>query len=637
VSATATPAPPRRPSPDPAAPLVRARGLTVDLGGRRVLDGLDLDVRPGTVHALLGPNGAGKTTTVRVLTTLLRPDAGVATVAGHDVVKDPEGVRRAIGLSGQYAAVDEHLSGHENLTMFGRLYGLSRPDARARADELLRRFRLDDVGPRRAGTYSGGMRRRLDLAGALVARPSVVVLDEPTTGLDPRSRLEMWDVISELLDDGVAVLLTTQYLEEADRLADTITVIDGGRVIARGTAEHLKRRVGGSRLELTMADRAGLEAAREALRAVGLNDPDVNPDALRAAVAIDGGNHTMLDALRRLHDRGVGAEDFALTTSTLDDVFLSLTGRSPEEAVAEPEALQDRVAVAPDAPRPAETPPAVVTDDDHGRGPAAVAGVRSALRDGAILCGRNLRHVVRIPGRVVTGLVQPVMFVLLFAYVFGGSLGGAAYREFLVAGIIAQTMVFNSSFTTVGLANDLQRGIVERFRSLPISPLALILGRTTADMVVGAVTLLVVSLCGLAIGWAPTTGVLDVVAAYGLALLFGFAMAWIGATVGLLARSVEVAQSAGLIWLFPVSLVSSAFVSVEGMPGVLRTIAEWNPVSAVAHALRELFGNPVPASLPQPDGWPAQNAVLYAVLSSVVILAVFLPIAMRRYRHLTAG
>ncbi|WP_188780074.1 ATP-binding cassette domain-containing protein [Marmoricola endophyticus] len=314
-----------------SAPAVRAEGLVKVLGGRRVVDGVDLEVPAGTVHALLGPNGAGKTTTVRLVTTLLRPDEGTAVVAGHDVRSAPDAARASLGLSGQYSAVDERLSGYENLQMLGRLYGLSRPASRDRANELLERFRLDDIGPRRVGAYSGGMKRRLDLAAALVARPQVVVLDEPTTGLDPRSRLDMWGVIEDLLTDGVAVLLTTQYLEEADRLADIITVIDEGRIIARGTSTELKDRVQGSRLEVQVDPDSSLETAAAALRRSGTGDSSVDERTRRVEVAVDGGPSVAMRALRALEDDGVTLTDVALHRSTLDDVFLALTGHPPAE------------------------------------------------------------------------------------------------------------------------------------------------------------------------------------------------------------------------------------------------------------------------------------------------------------------
>jgi ABC-2 type transport system ATP-binding protein len=310
---------------------VRAEALVKTFGSTRALDGVDLEISTGTVLGLLGPNGAGKTTTVRILTTLLKPDSGKAWVAGHDVLQDPQAVRRSIGLSGQYAAVDENLTGYENLWMVARLYGMNRSDSASRARELLDRFRLDEAADRPAKTYSGGMRRRLDLAGALIAEPAVVVLDEPTTGLDPRGRLETWEVIGELVAEGATVLLTTQYLEEADRLADTILVIDHGRVIATGTADQLKTQAGSEQLEITVAEPSEVELVKKVLVDVGSTDPVVDDKAHRVQVHVETGPKALVEALRRLDAESVTVLDVALHRPTLDDVFLALTGHVAEE------------------------------------------------------------------------------------------------------------------------------------------------------------------------------------------------------------------------------------------------------------------------------------------------------------------
>ena len=320
------------PEPDSA---VQVRGLVKTYGSTRALDGVDLDIPAGRVLGLLGPNGAGKTTTVRILTTLLRPDSGEAHVAGYDVLTQPDEVRQRIGLSGQYAAVDENLTGFENLYMVGRLYGRRKSAARSRARELLARFALEEAADRPAKGYSGGMRRRLDLAGALVAEPTVVVLDEPTTGLDPGGRLDTWGVIKELVADGTTVLLTTQYLEEADQLADSIVVIDHGRVIARGTADELKAQIGGERLELVVASAADLPATLEVLREVGTGEPSGDDHTRRAEIFVDTGPKALIEALRRLDGQGIAVQDVALHRPTLDDVFLSLTGHGAESAPAE--------------------------------------------------------------------------------------------------------------------------------------------------------------------------------------------------------------------------------------------------------------------------------------------------------------
>ncbi len=310
---------------------IEATGLTKTYGTVRALRGIDLAVPAGSVLGVLGPNGAGKTTAVRILSTLIRPDAGRASVAGVDVVADPLEVRSRIGVAGQYAAVDEYLSGRENLEMIGRLYHLGGAAARTRATELLRDFRLDDAADRPAKTYSGGMRRRLDLAGALVKRPSVVFLDEPTTGLDPRSRGDMWEVIRELVGSGTTALLTTQYLEEADYLADDIVVIDQGEIIAQGTADHLKAQVGGERLTVTVEDEERIEDSGVVLRSVGVGEVDVDHHTRTLTVPVDTGTAALVDAVGRLGAEGITVQDIGIRRPTLDDAFLSLTGHRAED------------------------------------------------------------------------------------------------------------------------------------------------------------------------------------------------------------------------------------------------------------------------------------------------------------------
>jgi ABC-2 type transport system ATP-binding protein len=310
-------------------PAIVAEQLVKTYGSVRALDGVDFEVKEGTVLGVLGPNGAGKTTSVRILTTLLQPDSGRAEVAGIDVLRDPDAVRRTIGVSGQYAAVDEHLTGRENLVMYGRLYQMSKRDATARAKELLEQFTLTDAADRPVKTYSGGMRRRLDLAGALVAQPAVLFLDEPTTGLDPRSRNELWDVINGLVSGGTTLLLTTQYLEEADQLANDIIVVDHGRIIARGTPDELKANIGGEQLTVVVAHRDQIEPALTILRAVGKGEPNVDVDSRRLTVAADG-VATLTDAVRRFDGSEVKITDIALNRPSLDDVFLSLTGHAAD-------------------------------------------------------------------------------------------------------------------------------------------------------------------------------------------------------------------------------------------------------------------------------------------------------------------
>ncbi|GMQ97802.1 MAG: daunorubicin resistance protein DrrA family ABC transporter ATP-binding protein [Acidimicrobiia bacterium] len=308
--------------------IIEARGLVKKYGDVVALDGLDLTVPEGTILGLLGPNGAGKTTAVSILTTLLEPDGGTASVAGADVITEPGEVRKNIGLSGQYAAVDEHLTGFENLDLFGRLYRLGRKRSSARARELLERFDLVDAADRPVKTYSGGMRRRLDLAGALVADVPVLFLDEPTTGLDPRSRTELWAVIRDLVSGGTTLLLTTQYMEEADQLADDIVVIDHGREIAHGTADELKTMVGGERVVISLQANASMEDAQRVLTRFAVGD--VHVEGRTVTAPISGGAQTLTEVLRSLDADDVALRDVGLRRPTLDDVFLSLTGHAAE-------------------------------------------------------------------------------------------------------------------------------------------------------------------------------------------------------------------------------------------------------------------------------------------------------------------
>ncbi|MEU2038179.1 daunorubicin/doxorubicin resistance ABC transporter ATP-binding protein DrrA [Nocardia niwae] len=321
---------------------VVVEGIEKSFGAVKALRGVDFAAEPGEVLGILGPNGAGKTTTVNVLSTLIRPDRGRAVVAGHDVVAEPAAVRRSIMLTGQYAALDDMLSGYENLVMFGRLMGLRKRAARARADELLAEFDLERAAARKVGTYSGGMRRRIDIACGLVVRPDVVFLDEPTTGLDPRSRQGVWDLVSGFKKAGITTLLTTQYLEEADALSDRIIVIDHGKVIAEGTADELKARTGGSYCEVVPLNLKDLPAIAAALGALlpQENRDALGPDSDRIAIPAPDGSKTLLEALRRLDSAGVDLVDVALRRPSLDDVFLQLTGHlATTEDFSRPEAV----------------------------------------------------------------------------------------------------------------------------------------------------------------------------------------------------------------------------------------------------------------------------------------------------------
>ena len=501
-------------------------------------------------------------------------------------------MRERIGLAGQYAAIDENLTGLENLVMVGRLYGMKRAAATVRGRELLVRFDLTEAAGRPAKTYSGGMRRRLDLGAALVAKPPVLFLDEPTTGLDPRSRLEVWTTIEELVAEGRTVLLTTQYLDEADRLADTIAVIDRGRVIATGTPDELKDRVGGERLEVRLAARADSQVAVRALTGLSDEPPHAEGDTVTVGVRRRAG--VIVDAVRRLDEAGVGVDDITLRRPTLDDVFLSLTGHVAE------------------------------TDAD----PEAEEATRMSrlVTDTMIVAERNLVRLTRAPDLLLAFTVQPVMFVLLFVYVFGGAILVPdfydSYAAFLLPGIIVQNIAFGGFVTALGLNEDLHKGLIDRFRSLPMARSAVLAGRTLSDVATNALSVTVLLVTGVIIGFSFDASLIEIIGGFGLLLLFGYAFSWIFALLGLIVSSPEAANSLGFIAVFPLTFISSAFVPVESMPAGLQWFAEINPFTIVVDAMRSLW-----------VGAPAGNSVWGAVVWSLVIIAVFAPLAVSRYRR----
>jgi ABC transporter DrrB family efflux protein len=622
---------------------VHVEGVVKRFGATKALAGVDLDVEEATVFGLLGPNGAGKTTLVRVLATLLAPDAGRAEVFGRDVVHDAAGVRELLGLTGQFAAIDEMLTGRENLQMFGRLFDLSAADARRRANELLERFDLADAADRPARTYSGGMRRRLDLASSLLTRPRVLFLDEPTTGLDPRSRNEIWSVVRELVRDGTTLLLTTQYLEEADQLAERIAVIDHGRVIAQGTGNELKDRVGGQILEVELVSSAERERAGAALTGIGCGEPEPGERLAQLTLpAPRDGLEMIEDAASALRKADIAVSDLGLRRPTLDDVFLQLTGAPPSEngaggaggageAGAEAASGDGRPSPAsiglPAAHAPAVRRPAARRPPWWRR--LSRRRLRADITDARVVSVRNLRHFVRQPDLLVFSTIQPIMFVLLFTYVFGGAIShslpsGVSYIDYLLPGILIQSVTFRASQTAIGLADDLKLGVIDRFRSMPMARSAVLVGRTTADLVRNVLIIVLMIVVGYIIGFDFQAGVPQALGCIALVSAFGLALSWIFAFVALTVRSAEAAQSAGFVVLFPLVFASSVFVPVSSMPSWLQAFAKVSPVTLTANAARSLALVPgTPSSLAGAIAWIAG------------LLAVFIPLSVWRYRRMT--
>jgi ABC transporter DrrB family efflux protein len=613
-------------------PAVRVEGVTKSFGPTAALVGVDLNVPESTVFGLLGPNGAGKTTLVRVLATLLTPDAGRAELFGRDVVDHAPAVRELLGLTGQFAAVDEILSGRENLVMFGRLFDLAPAEARQRADELLVRFDLADAGDRPARTYSGGMRRRLDLASSLLTRPRILFLDEPTTGLDPRSRNQIWTIMRELVRDGTTLLLTTQYLEEADELADRIAVIDHGRVIAEGTGNELKERIGGQLLEVELASAASRGEALGVLRGVGCGEPEPEERADRLTLpAPRNGLELVEDAAAALRHADIGVSNLALRGPTLDDVFLQLTGAPASENGDQAPASTTAAPVKTEPVQPTPSP-------EHERQRPArrllrlhlptPAEMRKALTDTRVVTGRNLRHFTRQPQLLIFSTIQPIMFVLLFSYVFGGAVegslpSGVEYINFLLPGIFVQSVAFRATQTAVGLSEDLERGVIDRFRSMPMARSAVLIGRTVADLVRNVLIIGLMIAVGYVIGFRFQAGALNAIACVAVVSAFGLALSWIFAFVALTVRGAEAAQSAGFVVIFPLVFASSVFVPVSSMPDWLQAFAEVSPVTLTANTARAYaLDGGVPGSLGGAAAW------------IIGLLVIFIPLCVWRYRRM---
>ena len=613
-------------------PAILVEGLTKSFGDVRALRGIDLSVPHGTVLGVLGPNGAGKTTAVRILTTLLQPDGGRALVEGRDVVRDAAAVRRSIGLSGQSAAIQEELTGRENLELIGRLYHLSWPQTRSRATELLDQFDLIDAADRAAKTYSGGMQRRLDLAASLVGRPQVLFLDEPTTGLDPRARLGMWDIIRSLVADGTTLLLTTQYLDEADELADEIVVIDHGLVIAAGTSEELKGRVGGDVLEFTVPDRARVADAASAIGKVGEGEPHVDEETGVISVGVGGrGSEALIEGVRALDGAGrrhpgpVAAA--AVPRRRVPGPDRARRGRGRAAGEGPPWAPPVRQEGQGHCEGRLMTTITVPATQPPAGDPGLLTRVRWGVSDTLTMARRNLLVWTRVPAYIVFTVIQPVMFVLLFAFVFGGAIPvkGTTYVNYLMPGIIGQTAAFASFGTAIALAQELKKGVIDRLRSMPMARSA-VLAALVADTGRMVVTILIIVAVGYAVGFRFQNGFGPAVAMVVLATVFGLSICVIAAFTGLAIGDEESVQAFGLIWLFPLTFVSSAFVPIQSMPGWLQAFAKHQPVTAVVNAMRALaLGEPFSANLTA-DLWKS-----IAWLAGIFI--VFVPLAIRAYRR----
>ncbi len=613
-----------RPRP---TPIIEVRGLSKSFGRTRALAQVDLEVAEGQVFALLGPNGAGKTTLVRILCTLLRPDGGRARVAGYDVVERAAMARTRIGLTGQFASVDQLLTPRENLAMLGRLLHLPRSEGGRRVDQLLDIFDLDEAADRQVRTLSGGTQRRLDLAASLVGSPPVLVLDEPTTGLDPRSRSTVWEAVDQLVAQGTTVLLTTQYLEEADRLAHQVAVLDQGRIVGLGTPDQLKAELGGDVLHVQVGPADQFARAAAAVEGLGLHG---RLDVGRRTITVPApeGMGTLRAALDLLDGAGIEVDDIGIRRPSLDEVFLALTGRvGPQDSAAAPEPSSpapeppspapEPPSPAPPSPAPAPPPPSPAPDPGGGSGRGHL------LSDSWVIARRNLRRIRRTPRLLIVSSIQPVLYVLMFCYVFGRSLHTAplSYVDYLLPGMLVTATLLGAT-TAVAIATDLRSGMVDRFRSLPIARSAVLTGRCLSDVVRSAVVVAIVLTVGTVIGFRFHSTVPDVALALFLALAFGFAFIWLYALIGLVVGDPETAQIAGFLTVLPLVFASSVFVQVDAMPSWMQPFAEHQPVTVTVDAVRALC-----------EGLPVGSALWEAAAWIIGIIVVCGSVAVARYRR----
>ena len=613
--------------PAPSQLAIEATGLVKRFGSTVAVDGVDLAVRPGTVYGVLGPNGAGKTTTIRMLATLIRPDEGTARVLGHDIVSEASAVRAGVSLTGQLASVDEDLTGRENLILLGRLLGLKRQDARARSTELLDAFGLAEAAGRLVKHYSGGMRRRLDISASLVVTPQLMFLDEPTTGLDPRSRNQVWEIIRALVAEGTTILLCTQYLEEADQLAEGIAVIDHGRVIAEGTPGQLKASVGSGSLQVRLLDPVQRPQA-ERLLGAALGTVVLEPDPAALSVTCAGGDEATA-ALARLTGAGVRVADFSLG-QPIPRRGLPRPhrppGRGTRRQLRRHRAEEGVMSVTPQTP--ARNPDQAQAADLDAVRRAIATTVRppgaSPLSAVLTFGWRAMLKIKHVPEQLLDVTITPVLFVVMFTYLFGGAVAGstAAYLDYILPGLLVMSVLFTTVYSGVGLNTDLTRGVVDRFRSLPIWRSAPLLGPVLGDSVRYVLAGTVIIVLGVILGYRPDAGVVGVVAALALVVVFSFALSWVFTTLGLLMRTPMAVMNAGFMALFPLTFLSNVFVDPDTLPGPLEAFVDASPISILTTATRGLM-----------EGDAEVGDITIVLVVSAALTLVFLPITTRLYRR----
>lgn len=594
---------------------IEARGIRKSFGSKVAIEQISLNVNRGDIHAILGPNGAGKTTFIKILATLLKPDEGAVKVLGHDLISQGSEVRKLISLTGQNASVDDELTGYENLYLFARLLGFSASAAKKRAVDLLVSFELDSSANKLVKSYSGGMRRRLDLAASIVKTPEILFLDEPTTGLDPKSRNNMWAIIRGLARQGSTVLLTTQYLEEADQLADRISVIDHGRVISEGTSDELKASVGANILHVYLQETGGGEESFASANRDGMDAIQVDHLAKKMSFSVKD-HREAVGILDDLQKRNLSITGFNLARPNLDEVFLALTGKPAEdETNAKADSTNGESIVE------AEVDGVSIEQLIEG---AAEPSDSSFFTNKLMFGWRNMLKIKHIPEQFMDVLITPIMFTFMFTYLFGGALAGSpqAYLQFFIPGILVQTVTFNAVYAGLNINGDISKGIFDRFRSMPIwlpSPLT---GIFIGDFFRHLISGILVLLLGFILGFRTEAGILALVVSFALMIVFAMSISWVFIIMGLTMRSVSAVMSVGWLILMPVVFMSNIFADPATMPEWLQSFIAYNPLAWQVDAVRGLLA-----------GNFSVKEILSAFGASAAISIVLAPIAIALYKR----
>ncbi len=589
---------------------ITATGVEKSFGTKKVLQGIDLQIKKGSIHAILGPNGSGKTTLVKILSTLLKAESGEIKVAGFDIEEQSAKVRESISLTGQNASIDEELTGYENLYLFARLLGYPSGEAKQRANELLSAFDLKDAANRLVKNYSGGMRRKLDIAASIVKVSEILFLDEPTTGLDPKSRNSLWAIIRTLAKQGSTVLLTTQYLEEAEQLADRISVIDEGKVISEGTSDELKASVGKNILHVHLNGVAQLQPETVIGNINGVQ-PQVDHDGKKLSFPVMGQKQA-ITILHELERNNYDITGFSLSRPDLNEVFLSLTGQKKVQENSD----GDQKNGSPEVDQDSKSITQLLKQ--------AKPRHQSGLLNNKLMFGwRNLIKIKHIPEQFVDVLITPIMFTFMFTYLFGGALAGSttAYLQFFIPGILVQTLTFNAMYAGINVSNDVSKGIFDRFRSMPIWLPAPLSGIFIGDFFRHLISGCLVLLFGFILGFRAEAGILAYVVAFIIMILFAMSISWVFIIMGLTMRSTSAVMSIGWLVLMPIVFLSNIFADPASMPGWLQTFISYNPLAWQVDAVRGLLA-----------GMPSGQQILKALSASFLISVALFPITVWLYK-----